>query len=52
MISSLFRPEAIESRRQRLHGEAVVAQPLSFALLTGFLIAWLFEPLLSLRKRV
>lgn len=38
MTRSLFRPEAIESHRQRLYGEVVVAVPLSFAVLTGFLL--------------
>lgn len=38
MTSSLFRQEAIESKRQRLFGEVTVAQPLAFSVLTGFLL--------------
>lgn len=39
MTRSLFRPEATEAQRQRLFGEVVVAQPLSFWVLTIFLAA-------------
>jgi len=38
MTSSLFRREATEAQRQRLFGEVVVAQPLSFVLLGLFLV--------------
>ena len=37
MYSPLFRREAIDHQRQRLLGEVLVAQPLSFALLTALL---------------
>lgn len=36
-MSSLIRKEALESRRQRLMGEVVLAQPLSFTVLALFL---------------
>jgi membrane fusion protein len=36
-MSRLFRTEAIDSQRQRLLGDAVLAQPLSFSVLTIFL---------------
>ena len=34
MTSPLFRQQAIEEQRDRLHGEVVVAQLLSFAMIT------------------
>ncbi len=37
-MSSLFRKEAIESQRQHLLGNAVLAQPLSFSILGLFLV--------------
>jgi hypothetical protein len=33
MTSPLFRQQAIEEQRDRLYGEVVVAQPLSFAVI-------------------
>jgi membrane fusion protein len=36
--SSLFRPEALESRKVKWMGEVVLIPPLSFALLTGFAV--------------
>jgi membrane fusion protein len=36
-MSRLFRTEAVDSQRQRLLGDAVLAQPLSFSVLTIFL---------------
>ena len=37
-MSNLFRKEAIESHRQHLLGDAILAQPLSFSILGLFLI--------------
>ena len=36
-MSDLFRQEALDNRRERLWGEVVLVQPLSFWLLTGFI---------------
>ncbi len=38
IMSNLFRKEAIESHRQHLLGDAILAQPLSFSILGLFLI--------------
>jgi len=39
MTNSLFRREATEAKRQRLYGDVTIAQPLSFAVLSLFLLA-------------
>ena len=40
-MSSLFRKQVIEAQRQRLHGDVLIATPLSIATLTGWLLVML-----------